>query len=1538
MNSPSCKSRLFTAGIGLLLLSGVPTSVWAETSCRADIVFSMDNTGSMGGIISSTKRAARKILDRISGGDPRFKGIDVQFAVTTYWGDPREHSSGTSGPKYAYAADMGSRYSDAWLAARWICGPTPSYPTRGTSSYYESRFKTFAHYRRYRCDYYTPADPSDDKRSLCRKYYGERSCAVPTGTGTTNAYVTFNYAYRGSRAYKPAVVMMSGEGKVAWQWDGSEHGVGTSGLFTRLADVATDKSGNIYVVDEGAHKVRKFTPPVAPSTDPKQLTEWGSYGSANGQFSSPWGITVDKDDNVWVVDSLNHRIQKFDTDGTHLGVTVGSLGSGTSEFNQPKGIASDASGNIYVADYLNHRIQKFASDGTYISKIKPGLSKLRYPMGIEVTPDNPATKIRDETRIYVKNRTVGEYGWVSSFKADGKYLKKFAAGYASSRSRSAKPLALSGISVGWGGRVWSIIARSSLPSAPKGRVSGRVRYGQISQRYVTGQLATATDRWSDSPRYGSFPKMTHQFFTDSKTRAQLSRPVSVHVVGGEEDPVDTSGGAGSATAVRKAYRVNQQLTKNKSKVVKAMGAWAPCSSPGGCGGDWEEANLFALHQIATEGGPTDGKGYSDPTTGAKGTNTDKGVGVCSGSVKTGKVDLWYGVAVEDDPIKVGSMWDLDSEARKKACDHALGWRDEAGRVVVWFGDAPSHNSTVTREEAINALNARGIVVAGINTGGKNRYMDSCHNLRTGSFGWGSYCGRSGYSKVGDPTAVAEATKGTMNHNVKGDARVIDAILKGVSAGIAQAGSQAMVSFGENKLTSSVHMYVSKFDAKGWTGDLEAWALNKKTGLPGSMSWSAAAEMDKKGKKKNAYSSFKDGGAHGGFRLDWGQCQKHSACKNDFDTAPTGSSDSAGESRLNWLLGDTSKDGSPLRKRKGLMGDIWHSSPVYVGASGGPWWDGMAYVKEGHSFKKFQKKVAKRKPVVYVGSNGGPLHAFDAKDGKELFAYYPRSLFNSSSGAGYHHLSDPRFAHKQVYVDGTAVVNDVVLNNKWQTVLVGTLANGGRGIFALNITDPEKFAVGGDVFQPYLWEFTNEDDPHFGYSQGKPTIALMNSGDWAVLVGNGPDGTASDEDAGTSQLFILKLSGPGPDGVWDLGRDYGRITTGMGETRNRNGGFSPQTVDLNGDGTIDRAYMGDLYSHIWAFDLTSTDLAKWQPAYGDKPLFSGMTEDDDLHTQPITARPLVTRAPRSVTKWIAGSVSAPPAATRRVARTTTAATPAPSGPTISLSFSTGPSTPAVSGSSSRSSPSPSGFASTGELTPGKTGDGKAPTIMRATGCGSEKGKLVGDGLMIYFGTGRFLSSADKTLTYEQFFYGVHDRGIPDRGVEHLVAQRFMAGGGEGGRITDPDLKVNYSKKSGWYIRLPEAGERVIDRAVVRGNLIMFNTLVPDASVCASGGHGWEMSVMNHNGGSPRLASWDFDGDGVIGVGDRGTMTTSKGEEKKVAYSGKKIEGKGLPSGSTVSGDVRFTPSSGADSPIATVLSPSTALPPHRLSWVELQPRN
>ena len=77
------------------------------TGCSADVVFLMDNTGSMWGMINSTRTNATEILNKISGGDERFEGIDVQYGVATYWGDPLEHV-GAGGSTASYHCPDGS--------------------------------------------------------------------------------------------------------------------------------------------------------------------------------------------------------------------------------------------------------------------------------------------------------------------------------------------------------------------------------------------------------------------------------------------------------------------------------------------------------------------------------------------------------------------------------------------------------------------------------------------------------------------------------------------------------------------------------------------------------------------------------------------------------------------------------------------------------------------------------------------------------------------------------------------------------------------------------------------------------------------------------------------------------------------------------------------------------------------------------------------------------------------------------------------------------------------------------------------------------------------------------------------------------------------------------------------------------------------------------------------------------------------------------------------------------------------------------------
>jgi DNA-binding beta-propeller fold protein YncE len=71
------------------------------------------------------------------------------------------------------------------------------------------------------------------------------------------------------------------------------------------AAVALDKEGNVYVADTDNHRIQKFT------AEGKFITEWGEFGEAPGRLSVPSGIAVDASGNVYVSDNHNHRIQKF---------------------------------------------------------------------------------------------------------------------------------------------------------------------------------------------------------------------------------------------------------------------------------------------------------------------------------------------------------------------------------------------------------------------------------------------------------------------------------------------------------------------------------------------------------------------------------------------------------------------------------------------------------------------------------------------------------------------------------------------------------------------------------------------------------------------------------------------------------------------------------------------------------------------------------------------------------------------------------------------------------------------------------------------------------------------------------------------------------------------------------------------------------------------------------------------------------------------------------------------------------------------------
>lgn len=133
-----------------------------------------------------------------------------------------------------------------------------------------------------------------------------------------------------------------------------------SSLGTTPTGLDVDADGNVYVALSGQHQVAKYNPnggtfQLDTSFDTDGII--GSSGAGNGQFSTPYDVAVSLDGTeIAVSDSGNHRIQQFSTaNGAFLGL-FGSSGSGVGQFNTPKGLTFDDSGYLYIVDSGNNRI------------------------------------------------------------------------------------------------------------------------------------------------------------------------------------------------------------------------------------------------------------------------------------------------------------------------------------------------------------------------------------------------------------------------------------------------------------------------------------------------------------------------------------------------------------------------------------------------------------------------------------------------------------------------------------------------------------------------------------------------------------------------------------------------------------------------------------------------------------------------------------------------------------------------------------------------------------------------------------------------------------------------------------------------------------------------------------------------------------------------------------------------------------------------------------------------------------------------------
>jgi type IV pilus assembly protein PilY1 len=326
--------------------------------------------------------------------------------------------------------------------------------------------------------------------------------------------------------------------------------------------------------------------------------------------------------------------------------------------------------------------------------------------------------------------------------------------------------------------------------------------------------------------------------------------------------------------------------------------------------------------------------------------------------------------------------------------------------------------------------------------------------------------------------------------------------------------------------------------------------------------------------------------------------------------PVRTADGLGELRLAYLRGDRSGEGTLFRRRGSVLGDSVHGTPVFVGPPAG--------ASPGADYQVFRMRHKARRQVIYLGANDGMLHAFDAGTGKELYAYVPDALMpvlNRLPGKDYVH---------RAYVDGPAGTADALIAGNWRTVLVSGMGGGAQGVFALDVTDPERLDA-----TTALWEFTDRDDPMMGNVTTPPQIAKVRmsmSGGVAsyryfAIVASGLNNYAGDghaSTAGKGALFLLALDKAG-DAPWQLNSNYYRLITPIADATLANA-LSAPVLALDRDGALAYAYAGDLQGNLWRFDFGGA--APWKGA-GKAPLFSA--RDASGKRQPIAQQPMLAYA-------------------------------------------------------------------------------------------------------------------------------------------------------------------------------------------------------------------------------------------------------------------------------------------------------------------------
>jgi type IV pilus assembly protein PilY1 len=477
-------------------------------------------------------------------------------------------------------------------------------------------------------------------------------------------------------------------------------------------------------------------------------------------------------------------------------------------------------------------------------------------------------------------------------------------------------------------------------------------------------------------------------------------------------------------------------------------------------------------------------------------------------------------------------------------------------------------------------------------------------------------------KSGQPSALDDLWHAAVNgRGTYFSAKNPDSLATGLAAALSSisitTGAAASSATSTPNITPTDNfIYSSTYRTVKWDGEVVAEKINTSDGsvIPGVV-WAAGGQLDGRvSASSDTRTIYTFTTVFANNRKDFTYANMSAAQKAHFDNkcallpqCPSlnpaqKTAANNGDILIKWLRGQTGNETAPnalYRDREHVLGDVVNAKPAFVGEPNLLYGD--AVIPDYASFKTAN---ASRQSVLYIPANDGMLHAFNADTGAEMWAWVPRMIWPEM----YKLASTTYDNSHRYYVDGSPTVMDVFFDsiNQWKTILVGGFNAGGRGYYAIDITNPTS--------PKGLWEVcadptgtlqcTDKDD-NIGFTYGQPIITKdPKDNKWVVIVSSGYNNVSPGD--GKGHIFLIDV---------ETGNIKDKKDTGVGDTTTPSGfakisGFATNFMVNN---TTTEVYGGDLLGNVFSFDV---EQRKFQ--------LIGEAKDASGKMQSITTRPDVTR--------------------------------------------------------------------------------------------------------------------------------------------------------------------------------------------------------------------------------------------------------------------------------------------------------------------------